>query len=198
MIVLPESWRGRALVLESFDSESFDGNARDWLGDDELSTAGAFTLPTRRAEWILSRVAAKQLARARGYVGDVRALAIARPRLATGEYVSLSHSNGVAAVAIDDEPVGIDVEQLRDVNDRIAARFLCDDEREAVSCCTLPHRLLHWWTAKEAVWKRDSTHVRFLKDFTLAVEAEQATGLRFDGVETFAGGDLVVALTRRR
>jgi len=191
MIELPVSWRDRALVLNSFA-----GDARDWLSDDELATADSFALPKRRAEWILSRVTAKQLARARGYAGDVRALAIARPRLVTGEYVSLSHSHGVAAVAIDVGPVGIDVERVRDVSARLAARFLRDDEREAVNGCTLPHRLLHWWTAKEAAWKRQSGRVPFLREIALKLEAESTTALRFDQVETYATEGVIVALTR--
>jgi 4'-phosphopantetheinyl transferase EntD len=191
MIALPESWRDRALVIKSFD-----GDAREWLSDEELATAAAFALPKRRAEWVLSRVAAKQLARARGFAGDVRALAVARPRLATGEFVSLSHSAGVAAAAIDEGPVGIDVERRRALDERIARHFLTEDEIAAMEQCALPDRLLHWWSAKEAAWKRHGGRVRFLREIALKLEAESTTALRFDQVETCATEGVIVALTR--
>jgi phosphopantetheinyl transferase len=198
-IALPESWRGRALVLERSD-DSIDGSIEDdlasWFSDDELATANAFPRPRRREEWLLSRYTLKRLAVARGLVDNPRLLAVTRPQLASGLWISISHSHGLAAAAIDDAPVGVDVERIRVIDEHVARHFMIDGEIEAMQRCTLPHRLLHWWCAKEATWKQQGGEVRFLKQVPLELEEETPTSLRFREVETFATGECVVALTR--
>ena len=62
--------------------------------------------------------------------------------------------------------------------------------------CTLPHRVLHFWCAKEAAWKPRSSRYATLKQVRLALIEERADGLLFDIVETIAIGDVIVALTR--
>lgn len=194
-IALPESWRGRALVLGSIDG-SIGGDLASWFSDDELATAQAFPRPRRREEWLLSRYALKRLAVARGLVRDPRLLAVTRPQLADGQWISISHSHGLAAAAIDDAPVGVDVERIRPIDEHVARHFMIDGEIEAMQHCTLPHRVLHWWCAKEAAWKQQGGEVRFLKQVPLQLEDAVAAGLRFRGVETFATEECVVALTR--
>ena len=62
--------------------------------------------------------------------------------------------------------------------------------------CTIPHRLLHFWCAKEAAWKQRGGSIPFLKGVPLTMLAENDDGLRFDAAETFAVDDVIVALTR--
>jgi phosphopantetheinyl transferase len=202
-VALPESWRGRALVLEcSADSiecaidDSIEGGLAAWFSDDELATVRAFPRPRRREEWLLSRYALKRLAVERRLVDDPRRLAVTRPRLAGGQWISISHSHGFAAAAIDDVPIGVDVERIRVIDEHVSRHFMIDTEIEAMERCTLPHRVLHWWCAKEAAWKRQGGETRFLKQVPMELENEAATGLRFCGVETFAAGECVMALTR--
>jgi len=188
VLTIPPSWRDRAVVVDAID-----GDLAAWFSGDELATAAAFKLPKRRDEWLLSRYAAKRLALARGLPHDV---AIARPRLASGEWISISHSRGVAAAAIDDAPVGIDVERVRRVAEHITRHFLTDDERAALERCSIANRVLHWWCAKEAVWKQHGGDVKLLRDVPLTLERESDAGLLFQSAETFAAGDVLVALTR--
>jgi phosphopantetheinyl transferase len=198
-IALPESWRDRALVLEWSDDDidrSIAGGLASWFSDDELATADAFPRPRRREEWLLSRYTLKRLAVARGFVDNPRLLAVTRPRLASGQWISISHSHGLAAAAMDDAPVGVDVERVRSIDEHVARHFMIDGEIEAMQRCTLPHRVLHWWCAKEAAWKQQGGEIRFLKQVPLELEEETATALRFRGVETFATGESIVALTR--
>jgi phosphopantetheinyl transferase len=190
IVDLPLAWRGRALVVESID-----GELERWFSDDELATARAFEREKRRDEWLLSRYAIKRLAVQRGVAGDPRLLAINRPRLANGMYISISHSRGVAAAAIDDAPVGIDVERLRDLDEHVAKHFMTEDEIASMQQCAITHRVLHWWCAKEAAWKQQGGEIRFLKQIPLKLKAESAAALRFGNVETVAVGDYIVALT---
>ena len=139
-----------------------------------------FKTPKRKLEWMLSRIAEKEL----------------RRRGARGEYVSFSHSGKYGAAAVDVRPVGIDVEVLREISESAARHFLNDDEIEVMQRCTIANRLLHFWSAKEAVWKQRGGTVPTLKKLRLRLEAETEKGLRFQSVETLAIGDLVAALTR--
>jgi 4'-phosphopantetheinyl transferase len=189
-VLLPESWRGRALVVESIE-----GPVEAWFSDAEIAEAGAFARERRREEWLLSRYAAKRLAVLRGAVTDPRDVAIVRPRLADGTWISISHSHGVAAAAVDAAPVGIDVERVRSVDEQVARHFLVEGELAQMQRCRIPNRILHWWCAKEAAWKQLGGAARFLKEVPLHLETEGGAGLAFRNVETYAVGDYVMALT---
>jgi len=187
VLTIPPAWRDRALVVDTIE-----GELAAWFSDAERATAAAFKRPKRRDEWLLSRYAAKRLALARGLAQPV---AIVRPRLASGEWISISHSHGVAAAAIDLAPVGVDVERVRPVDERLARHFMTKEEREEMTRCRIADRILHWWCAKEAVWKQRGGATRLLRDVPLALEKESDAGLQFESVETFAAGSVIVALT---
>ena len=160
--------RGRGLIVsEVSDPESW------------FSVVPDFPREKRRLEWMLSRIAEKEL----------------RKRGARGEYVSFSHSGNYGAAAIDTKPVGIDVEVLRDISESAARHFLNDDEIAVMERCTTANRMLHFWSAKEAVWKQRGGVVPTLKRIRIQLEAESQDRLRFDTVETFAMNDLIAALT---
>jgi 4'-phosphopantetheinyl transferase EntD len=181
MIELALPWSDRAIAIRDV------ADVESWLRDDELAIARAFPREKRRQEWMLARTAARMLARRRG-LGDVD---VVRP------LVSVSHSGGWAAAAIDTAPVGIDIEVVRDVSERAARHFLSDTEAEQMRACSIPHRLLHFWCAKEAAWKRLCGSIPFLKSVPLTLLDERANALRFDNAETIAIDDVVVALSPR-
>ena len=179
------SWNGRAMVITGVDDPD------RWFSPEELQQASAFRLPKRRLEWKLSRIAAKKLAIERGLPAE----RIEMRRMGSA-WLSLSHSAPYAAAAIDSAPIGIDIEKVRDLNESAAHLFLTDDDIEAMRSCSLPHRLLHFWAAKEAEWKRHGGEILTLKRVPLRLEDVSPAGLRFDRVETQLIGDLVTALTR--
>lgn len=192
---LPESWRERALVIG--DAVFSDG----WFSDAELAASQEFRLQKRRTEWKHGRLAVKQLAIDLGLCVSARDCVFERPRLLVRgvdmeRFVSLSHSGGYAAAAIDVAPVGIDVEELRDLREAAAHLFLTDEETAEMRNVGIRDRLLHFWAAKEAVWKQHQGLSETLKRTPVRFEAETTSGLRFLQVETFASGEFVVALTR--
>jgi phosphopantetheinyl transferase len=171
-----------------------------YFTEDELATANAFRLEKRRDEWLLARYAAKKLAMELGIVEDPRACGVARPMLLVDGapvswFVSISHSAPYAAAAIGREPVGIDVQVVRDVPERGAHLFLSEAETAAMQSCTLADRLLHFWCAKEAAWKPRSDEFTTLRQLPLELREERATGLRFDLSTTRRLDDLILALT---
>jgi len=167
----------------------------------ELETAQAFKLKKRCDEWLLARFAAKQLALELGIVDDPRACSVARPMLLVDGapvpwFVSISHSAPYAAAGISRDPVGIDIQVVRDLSESAAHLFLTDGEAESMRRCTLPRRLLHFWCAKEAVWKSRSDEFATLKQLPIELCEERASGLRFDVAETTAMEDVILGITR--
>ncbi len=196
MKTIDTPWGDRVLVMRH------EGDvAIPTFTESELATASSFKLASRREEWLLSRVAAKQLAMQLGLIDDPRAIAIERPFLVvdgvTGDWrVSLSHSAPYAGAAIAREPIGIDVQIIRDLDERAAHLFLTDKETHQMLSCTLPNRILHFWCAKEAAWKRRSDEFATLRQVPLDLVEERASGLLFDTVETEILGDVIAAVTR--
>ena len=188
-IELPPEWRRRALVLRETTI------VLDWFDGEELAEANGMKQPKRRAEWLLSRAAAKMLAVERGLAATPAGCRIADRRTGSA-YVSLSHSAPYAGAAIDGAPIGIDVEVVRPLNERGAHLFLTDDEIAAMEGVAIDDRMIHFWAAKEATWKRLGGSTGTLKRVPLTLLDVSRHGLTFDVVETFRKDDLVIALTR--
>lgn len=194
MKTIDTPWSDRVLVLQNAD----EGVGA--LTENEFATASTFKLPTRRDEWILSRLAAKQLAMQLGLTDDPLAITIDRPFLIingarTDWRVSLSHSKPYAGAAIARTPIGLDVQFVRELDERSAHLFLSPEETDAMQRCTIPRRILHFWCAKEAAWKQRSEEFVTLRQVPLRLVEELASGLSFDAVETARIGDLIVAIT---
>ena len=69
-------------------------------------------------------------------------------------HISLSHSFDYAAVMISsNSPVGIDIEQVKEKVERIAHKFLSDDELAFINEEQKIQQLYVCWCAKEAVYK---------------------------------------------
>ncbi|MDQ6801280.1 MAG: 4'-phosphopantetheinyl transferase superfamily protein [Acidobacteriota bacterium] len=166
-------WPGRAVIAcDIADPESqFEA--------DELAVIRGFARPKRQTEWMLSRIAEKELRR-NGVSGDC---------------VSFSHSGKYGAAAIDAQPLGIDIEMIREISENAAHLFLTDDEIEIMGRCRITHRMLHFWSAKEALWKQRGGSVPTLRRVPLTLESETVAGLRFRGAETVAIGELIAAIT---
>jgi phosphopantetheinyl transferase len=138
--------------------------------------AAELALDKRERDRMLSRAAAALLPEAR--------------------HVSFSHSEGYGAAAKGAAPVGIDVQVVRDITERTTHLFLPEEETEMMSRCTIANRLLHFWCAKEAEWKRHGGITVTLKKTPIVLLEERDYGLLFDVVETIAIDDVIVALTR--
>lgn len=77
------------------------------------------------------------------------------PRFADdSRQLSISHTDGYVAVAIDDKPVGIDIERRGRRVERVCSKFLQPSEEALVSGQDDPLLAMHLiWSAKEAVFK---------------------------------------------
>jgi 4'-phosphopantetheinyl transferase EntD len=165
----------------------------EWFSPAELEQAAQFKLPKRREEWLLARAAAKQLAMQLGITDDPRTLNIERPTTA-GWYVSLSHSAHYGGAALAREPIGLDVQVVREIAEWATHLFLSERETGEMRTCSIGHRVLHFWCAKEAAFKR-SAEYETMKQLPLRLIEERENGLLFDQAETVRIGDLIVAIT---
>lgn len=77
------------------------------------------------------------------------------PRLAgQRECISISHTDGFVAVALDDSPCGIDIERRGQRVQRVVTHFLTDDELALLTGMPDSDLALHLaWSAKEAAYK---------------------------------------------
>lgn len=91
-----------------------------------------------------------------------------------GVYISISHSHRLAAAAISDRPVGIDIEQPRQQLTRVATRFLTPEQLAGLRM-RLP-MLAIGWTVKEAVFKLARTPGLSLTDISLDTESHLPDG----------------------
>ena len=182
-------WAGRAIVIAEV-ADQFR-----WFNDRELESIAELRLEKRRNEWMLSRIAAKQLALDLGICVAPAACTVEDRRIGDW-HVSLSHSGSYAAAAIDRSPVGVDVQVVRELKESAAHLFLSDQEEQAMRSLVIPNRLLHFWCAKEAAWKRRGGEIPTLKRVPLRLSSVSSNELLFDEAETVALGDVIVALTR--
>lgn len=107
----------------------------------------------RRLEWLAARYLLHLLSE-RELRGEVLKDEFGKPFLSNSEWaISLSHSNNLAAVVASPKAVGIDIQKIVLKIERIAHKYLSEEELAGIR---YRHRLeyLHlYWGAKEAMYK---------------------------------------------
>lgn len=161
------------------------------LSQDERDRAAAFLRPVDRDRFVLARAGLRD--RLAGYV-DQPADALAfgtvarkKPTLAGGPAFNLSHSAGLAALAVApahdeaDLPLGIDIEAHRPVEQAVADLSFSPTEREALQGLSprdWAATFFCGWTRKEAVIKALGTGLfTRLHSFDVAIAAHTSPRL---------------------
>ena len=92
-------------------------------------------------------------------------------------HFSLSHSGNLAVCAVSDQPVGIDVEEMRPVDYRVAEKMFTQEEREYVFLTTRrkQQRFFEIWTKKEAYVKRLGKSISDFPNFNVHKNPEVYT-----------------------
>lgn len=107
----------------------------------------------RRLEWLAVRQLVHEMSgrKKRGaFVKDE----FGKPHLENSDYyISISHSETIAAAIAGPVPVGIDVQKIVPKITRIAHKFLRTEEREIISKHNLIEHMHLYWGAKEALYK---------------------------------------------
>ena len=86
-------------------------------------------------------------------------------------HFSFSHCKGYAACAVDDQPVGIDIEIIHPRIAKVAHKFLNDSEKAMIAGLDEKQQLNQMaflWAAKEAMYKKhEQLGIDFAKDFNI-------------------------------
>ena len=111
-----------------------------------------FKAEKRKLEWLAVRVLLKELL---GEEKRIVYLPSGKPCLEDGSAcISFSHTSGYVAVAIHPSAeVGVDIEQYGIRVQRLASRFVRDDEQVSVASGDEIYALLLHWSAKETMFK---------------------------------------------
>jgi len=107
----------------------------------------------RNLHWLGTRVLLRKMLRTNEYI-DFKVDSHGKPYLGNLPFhISLSHSFDYAAVMIGKEPVGIDIEQVREKVERIAHKFMREEEMAFIDPNDKIKQLYVSWCVKEAVYK---------------------------------------------
>ena len=123
------------------------------LDDEEKAYVEQLKLGKRHLHWLGVRVLLRTMLNTSEYI-DCKIDDHGKPYLVTIPYhISLSHSFDYAAVMIGKDPVGIDIEQVKQKVERIAHKFMRKEELSFIIQKDKINQLYVCWCAKEAVYK---------------------------------------------
>ena len=83
-----------------------------------------------------------------------------QPQLENGPYFSISHCKAGVVVAVSSNPIGIDIETIRNVQPSLIAKTMNTDEQKMISQAIDPKQAFtQLWTKKEAYLKMRGTGI---------------------------------------
>ena len=123
------------------------------LDEEEKAYYEQLKIGKRNLHWLGTRVLLRKMLKTDEYI-DCKVDAHGKPYLVNLPYhISLSHSFDYAAVMIGKDPVGIDIEQVKEKVERIAHKFMRKEELAFINPANKIPQLYVCWCAKEAVYK---------------------------------------------
>jgi 4'-phosphopantetheinyl transferase len=157
-------------ALWKIEEQAEDLYSQLQLNDGEKAFVENISNGKRHLHWLGTRVLLRKMLGTEDYI-DCQVDEHGKPYLVSLPYhISLSHSFDYAAVMISKKsPVGIDIEQVKEKVERIAARFLAPEELAFIDQKQKIRQLYACWCAKEAVYKcYGQKEVSFMDDISLA------------------------------
>lgn len=94
-----------------------------------------------------------------------------KPYIQGGPYFSISHCKQGIAVAIDDQPIGIDIETIRHANEDLIERTMNEEERVGMD----DRQFTRLWTQKEAVVKAQGVGIQSFEQLQTILDNGQWT-----------------------
>jgi len=100
-----------------------------------------------------------------------------KPYVENGPYFSISHCKTGIAVAIDDQPIGIDIEAIRHADQDLIERVMNEKERVGMD----DRKFTRLWTQKEAVVKAQGTGIQSFEQLqTIRVQSTEYSVQTFE------------------
>ena len=135
-----------------------------------------FSAEKRKQEWLAVRVLLKEML---GEEKSIAYLPSGKPYLEDGSmHVSFSHTHGYVAVALHPSAeVGVDIEQYGTRVQRVASRFIREDEKVSIASGDEIVGLLLHWSAKETMFKlMDDQGVDFIDHLRVLPFLQEESG----------------------
>ena len=149
----------RLFHVDDFDADDYE-RFRAMVSGEKRARIDRFRFEADRRRSLLGDALARtMLAEVTGIAADaliLRADEYGKPYAenAPGSFFNISHSGNCVACIVADEPCGIDVEEIGEVDDDVAEQ--CFTTGEKLSLAGGPAERFHEiWTVKEAYSKRD-------------------------------------------
>jgi phosphopantetheinyl transferase len=141
-------------ALWRIEEEAADLYSQLQLDQEEKDFVESLSNGKRHLHWLGTRVLLRKMLRTDEYI-DCKVDEHGKPYLVNLPYhISLSHSFDYAAVMIcKTHKVGIDIEQIKQKVERIANKFMRDEELAFIGGPQKIEQLYVCWCAKEAVYK---------------------------------------------
>jgi 4'-phosphopantetheinyl transferase len=115
-----------------------------------------------------------------------------KPYLANGPYFSISHCKAGIAVAVDDQPIGIDIESIRHADHELITRTMNADEQQHIHS---DRDFTRFWTRKEAVVKAQGTGIESFEQLqNLFSGSEDHEGMRPGKIETIENENYIYSI----
>ena len=158
-------------LWEMVDGE-FDSYTDDYLRGAIGEAEKRYKSNARRMEYICERALLKDMMN--GRIVNIFHNEDGKPMLNNGLDISISHTRGYIAIILSEtKNVGIDIEYVSDRVEKIASRFMREDE----SADDIMSLLVHW-CAKETLYKLfSSEHLDFMNIKVNIDETVSATNL---------------------
>ena len=138
---------------------------------------GKISHPNRKKEWLTSKYIIQSITdcdKGLEYVGGKLMV------VGSDIEVSITHNSRYCCVLLSKTRCGIDIEKIDRDFDRVASRYLSDDELEFINNQKLKCVA---WCAKEAIYKMVSkTSINFKTDFIIESISENEVGMRYNKV----------------
>jgi len=173
------------------------------LTDDERARAARYRAATVREQFTLARGALRRLLG--GYLGvppdrvPITVAAGGKPQLVGGGlHFNVTHTTGLALVAVAPVRVGVDAEKRRHLPDAdgLVQRFFSPAERaayHALAADVRPDAFYRGWVCKEAVIKAAGATMHVLDAFDVELDPERPAAVLAARHEQLAGCDWAVA-----
>lgn len=158
-----------SFALWKIDEQADELIAQLQLKDHETTYLESLNNGKRNLHWLSTRVLLRTMLHTQDYI-DCKVDEHGKPYLANfPQFISLSHSFDYAAVMVsENRPVGIDIELIKDKIERIAHKFMNDEELSFIDPLNRTEQLYACWCAKEAIYKlQGKKNVSFLHNIRL-------------------------------
>lgn len=98
-----------------------------------------------------------------------------KPYIEEGPYFSISHCKQGIAVAINEQPIGIDIEAIRHANEDLIERTMSEEERVGID----DRQFTRLWTQKEAIVKAQGVGIQSFEQLQTIIDNRESN------IETF-------------